>query len=93
MDVQDVDLCDKIRDIVAPLAKKPDSLLIRRMDKPENLTKKEQHYLIVCETEDLGRLIGRHGINSSSARILINVVARKYRKRVHLSYESFEDKD
>ena len=64
-------LLEQIRTIVAPLAKKPESILIRRLDKPEDLEKREQHYVIVCENDDLGRLIGRHGINSSSARTLI----------------------
>lgn len=89
MEYEDIDLTEQIRTIVAPLAKQPESILIRRLDKPEMLTKREQNYVIVCENDDLGRLIGRHGINSSSARTLINVIARKYRKRVHLSFESF----
>lgn len=86
-----IDFTEQIRTMIAPLTKKPESIMIRRMDKEDMLTDREQHYLIVCETEDLGRLIGRQGVNSSSARTLINVVARKYKKRVHLSYESFGD--
>lgn len=86
-----IDFTEQIRTMISPLTKKPESIMIRRMDKEDMLTDREQHYLIVCETEDLGRLIGRQGVNSSSARTLINVVARKYKKRVHLSYESFGD--
>ncbi len=90
---ENIDLTEQIRAIVGPLTKKPESLLIRRMDKEDMLTQREQHYLIVCEDEDLGRLIGRHGTNSSSARILINVLGRKYKKRVHLAFESFGQND
>lgn len=86
-----IDFTEQIRTMVAPLAQKPESIMIRRMDKEDMLSDREQHYLIVCETEDLGRLIGRQGVNSTSVRTLINVVARKYKKRVHLSYESFQD--
>lgn len=93
MENNNIDLIEQIRTIVAPLAKKPESILIRRLDKPEDLEKREQHYVIVCEKDDLGRLIGRHGINSSSARTLINVIARKYKKRVHLSFESFGEEE
>ena len=63
MENNNIDLIEQIRTIVAPLAKKPESILIRRLDKPEDL-----------ET-------------------LINVIARKYKKRVHLSFESFGEEE
>ena len=47
MENNNIDLIEQIRTIVAPLAKKPESILIRRLDKPEDLEKREQHYVIV----------------------------------------------
>ena len=57
MENNNIDLIEQIRTIVAPLAKKPESILIRRLDKPEDLEKREQHYVIVCENDDVMELI------------------------------------
>ncbi len=86
-----LDLTDDIRSLVEPLVVNPEALVIKRTDKPENLHKKEQNYLILCEKDDLGKLIGRHGVISDSIRTLLNVSIKNMRKKVHLRFESFED--
>lgn len=87
----DIDLTEDIRSLIEPLVSKPEALMIKRTDKAEDLTKKEQNYLILCEKEDLGKLIGRHGVISDSIRTLLNVSVKNLHKRVHLRFESFED--
>lgn len=87
----DIDLTEDIRSLVEPLVSKPEALMIKRTDKAEDLNKKEQNYLILCEKEDLGKLIGRHGVISDSIRTLLNVSVKNLRKRVHLRFESFEE--
>ena len=77
--------------LVEPLVSKPEALLIKRMDKPQDLGKKEQNYLILCEKEDLGKLIGRHGVISDSLRTILNVSVKNMRKKVHLRFESFDE--
>lgn len=86
-----IDLTDDIRSLVEPLVSKPEAILIKRMDKPEDLGKKEQNYLILCEKEDLGKLIGRHGVISDSLRTILNVSTKNMRKKVHLRFESFDE--
>lgn len=86
-----LDLTEDIRSLIEPLVSKPEAILIKRMDKPEDLGKKEQNYLILCEKEDLGKLIGRHGVISDSIRTLLNVSVKNMRKKVHLRFESFEE--
>lgn len=86
-----LDLTGDIRSLVEPLVSKPEALLIKRMDKPQDLGKKEQNYLILCEKEDLGKLIGRHGVISDSLRTILNVSVKNMRKKVHLRFESFDE--
>ncbi len=86
-----LDLTGDIRSLVEPLVSKPEAILIKRMDRPEDLGKKEQNYLILCEKEDLGKLIGRHGVISDSLRTILNVSVKNMRKKVHLRFESFEE--
>ncbi|MFA6861188.1 MAG: KH domain-containing protein [Bacilli bacterium] len=86
-----LDLTEDIRSLIEPLVSKPEALMIKRTDKPEDLGKREQNYLILCEKEDLGKLIGRHGVISDSVRTLLNVSVKNMRKKIHLRFESFED--
>lgn len=86
-----LDLTGDIRSLIEPLVSKPEGLLIKRTDKPEDLGKKEQNYLILCEKEDLGKLIGRHGVISDSLRTILNVSVKNMRKKVHLRFESFDE--
>ena len=86
-----LDLTEDIRSLVEPLVSNPEVLTITRMDKPENLNKKEQNDLILCGKEDLGKLIGRHGVISDSIRTLLNVSTKNMRKKIHLRFESLED--
>ena len=46
-----LDLTGDIRSLIEPLVSKPEAVLIRRMDKPEHLGRKEQNYLILCEKD------------------------------------------
>lgn len=86
-----LDLTEDIRSLIEPLVSKPEAILIKRLDKEEDLGRKEQNYLILCEKEDLGKLIGRHGVISDSLRTLLNVSIKNMRKKVHLRFESFEE--
>ena len=86
-----LDLTEDIRTLIEPLVSKPKAIVIKRLDKPEDLGRKEQNYLINCEKDDLGKLIGRHGVISDSLRTLLNVSIKNMRKKVHLRFESFEE--
>ena len=79
-----LDLTDDIRSLVEPLVSKPEVIQIKRLDKEEDLGRREQTYLILCEKEDLGKLIGRHGVISDSLRTILNVSVKNRRKKVHL---------
>ncbi len=86
-----LDLTGDIRSLVEPLVSKPEVVQISRTDKPEDLGKKEQNYLILCDKEDLGKLIGRHGVISDSLRTILNVSVKNMRKKVHLRFESLDE--
>ena len=87
----DIDLTQDIRSLVEPLVSNPDVIVIKRLDKEEDRTKKEQNYLILCDKKDLGKLIGRHGVISDSLRTILNVSIKNMRKKVHLRFESFDE--
>ena len=87
----DLDLTEDIRSLVEPLVSKPDAILIKRVDKEADLGKREQKYLILCDKDDLGKIIGRHGVISDSIRTILNVSVKNMRKKIHLRFESFDE--
>ena len=92
MDYQEsIDLTSDIRLLVEPLVTHPEKIVIKRLDKEEDLYKKEQNYLVLCNKDDLGRLIGRHGVISDSLRTILNVSNKNMRKRIHLRFASNEE--
>ena len=92
MDYQaSIDLTSDIRLLVEPLVTHPEKIVIKRLDKEEDLYKKEQNYLVLCNKDDLGRLIGRHGVISDSLRTILNVSNKNMRKRIHLRFASNEE--
>ena len=92
MDYQaSIDLTSDIRLLVEPLVTHPEKIVIKRLDKEEDLYKKEQNYLVLCDKDDLGRLIGRHGAISDSLRTILNGSNKNMRKRIHLRFASNEE--
>ena len=87
----DLDLTEDIRSLVEPLVSKPDAILIKRVDQEADLGKREQNYLILCDKDDLGKIIGRHGVISDSIRTILNVSVKNMRKKIHLRFESFDE--
>ncbi len=88
-----MDIEQAIRTIVEPLVANPEAIIIRRMDSTDDLDKKDQHYLIACDQDDIRRLIGRHGVIADSIRKIVSIGAREENKRVHIKFESFDDEE
>ena len=86
----DIDLTPDITSLIEPLVSKPDSLVIKRLDKEEDRSNRDQHYLILCDKEDVGKVVGRHGIISDSLRTLFNVSNKYGQKRIHLRFDSLD---
>lgn len=86
-----IDLTQDILSLVEPLVAKPELIKVERIDKEEDLNKREQNYLVICDKDDLGKLIGRHGVISDSIRTILNVSNKNMRKRIHLRFATYEE--
>ncbi len=66
-----------------------EAILIRELpnDSPKDIT-----LLVVAESEDTSRLIGRKGIIADALREVLSIAGKLEEKRVHLKFESFEKK-
>lgn len=81
-----------IHAIVDPFVNDKEAIMIREMPS-EN--PKDVLLLIVANSDDTARMIGRKGTIADSLRELISVAGKTENKRIHLKFESFtvENKD
>ena len=77
-----------IRDIIDPLVTNKDALMIRQM--PSN-DENELFMLIIGESDDIARLIGRSGSVADSIREVVSVAGKLSNQRIRIKFESFEE--
>jgi predicted RNA-binding protein YlqC (UPF0109 family) len=77
-----------IRDIIDPLVTNKDALMIRQM--PSN-DENELFMLIIGESDDIARLIGRGGSVADSIREVVSVAGKLSNQRIRIKFESFEE--
>ncbi|MDY0345840.1 MAG: KH domain-containing protein, partial [Bacilli bacterium] len=75
---------------IDPIVENKDIVMIRELpsDSPREVV-----LLIVAENDDTARLIGRKGTIANALRELVSVAGKSENKRIHLKFESFEEKD
>lgn len=76
-----------VHTIIDPIILKPEAVLIRQSVSENN---KDLTLLIVAESEDTARLIGKRGVVANAIRDLINVAGKVDKVRIHLKFESFD---
>jgi len=79
-----------IHALIDSFVKNKDIIMIRELpsDSPRDIV-----LLIVAENEDTARLIGRKGSIANALREMISIAGKTENKRIHLKFESFEDKN
>ncbi|MCH5171222.1 MAG: KH domain-containing protein [Erysipelotrichales bacterium] len=67
----------------------PESLMVREMP---NESEKDVLILVVANQTDTAKLIGRKGIVADALREVVSIAGKLENKRVHLKFESFDEK-
>lgn len=83
-----MDLEQYVRDIITPYVVTPEALMVRRMP---GINESEVILLVIGESNDIARLIGRGGQAADSIREVVNVAGKLTNKRVRIKFESFEE--
>ncbi|NCA96383.1 MAG: KH domain-containing protein [Methanomicrobia archaeon] len=76
-----------IHTLVDPFLDNPDALLIRQMPSE---SERDIVILVVANSEDTARLIGRKGIIADALREVISIAGKTENKHIHLKFESFD---
>ena len=71
--------------IVKPLVNNPDDVLVKTLDAEDNLITIQ----VLCNKEDLGRIIGKNGKIATAIRTIAYAGASKEGKRVKIDIETF----
>ncbi len=79
-----------VHTIIDPIISKPDAVLIREQP---NSDSKDITLLIVAESNDTARLIGKKGVVANAIRDLITVSGKLEGVHIHLKFESFDTKE
>jgi predicted RNA-binding protein YlqC (UPF0109 family) len=79
-----------VHTIIDPIISKPNAVLIRQQPNslPNDIT-----LLIVAESDDTARLIGKKGVVANAIRDIISVGGKLENVHVHLKFESFDKKE
>ena len=76
-----------IRDIIDPLVTNKDALMIRQMPSNEE---NELFMLIIGESDDIARLIGRGGSVADSIREVVSVAGKLSNQRIRIKLKGYE---
>ena len=71
--------------IVKPLVNNPDDVLVKTLDAEDNLITIQ----VLCNKEDLGRIIGKNGKIATAIRTIAYAGASREGKRVKIDIETF----
>lgn len=77
-----------LRDIISPMVENENALMIRAMPTAND---DEIVLLVLAESNDIARLIGRGGAMANTLRELMNVAGKLEDKHIKIKFESYED--
>lgn len=80
-----------VHTIIDPLISKPEAVLIREL--PSENQSKMINLLIVAESEDTARLIGKKGVVANAIRDVVSIGGKLNGAHVHLKFESFDQEN
>jgi len=73
-----------IRDVISPLIEHKDNVSIVMLEQ-ENL--RDHTYVVYCDEQDIGRLIGKGGTVANAIREIMNIYAKLENKRIRLKFD------
>lgn len=80
-----MDYIAAIRKIIEPIVMNKDAVEIKELP---NDSAKDRTFMIICDSEDTGRLIGKHGSTAEALREVISIAGKTNNERVHLKFAS-----
>lgn len=80
-----MDYIASIHKFIDPIVLNKDHIVINELP---NESSKDRTFQIVCDPEDAGRLIGKHGSTAEALREVITIAGKTNGERIHLKFVS-----
>ena len=80
-----MDYITAIHKFIDPIVSNPETVEIVELP---NDSKKDRTFKIICDAEDTGRLIGKHGSTAEALREALSVGGKANNERVHIKFAS-----
>ena len=80
-----MDYIASIRKFIDPIVANKDNIVINELP---NESSKDRTFQIVCDPEDTGRLIGKHGSTAEALREVLSIAGKSNGERVHIKFLS-----
>ncbi len=80
-----MDYIDAIHKFIDPIVTNKEAIVINELP---NETEKDRTFQIVCDSEDTGRLIGKHGSVAEAIREVISIIGKTNGEKVHIKFTS-----
>ena len=77
-----------IRQFINPIVSNPENIVITE---EESRSKKDRLFVIRCNSEDMGRLIGKRGITADALREVISIAGKNNNQHIHIKIISNEE--
>ena len=80
-----MDYINAIHKFIDPIVNSPESIVITELP---NDNQKDRTFMIQCNAEDAGRLIGKHGATADALREVLSIAGKSNGERIHIKFTS-----
>ena len=77
-----------ILDVVTPLVDNKEAVLVRKMPSEKE---DDMLFLVVADSADLGKLIGKNGIIAKAIREVVGIAAKIDNKKLFVKFEAYNE--
>jgi hypothetical protein len=85
-----MDYINAIHKFIDPIVNNPESIEISELP---NENSKDRTFVIKCNADDAGRLIGKHGATADALREVLSIAAKSNGERVHIKFTSLDSEN
>lgn len=85
-----MDYINAIHKFIDPIVNSPESLIIEELP---NDSQKDRTFLIRCNADDAGRLIGKHGATADALREVLSIAGKSNGERIHIKFTSLDNNE
>ena len=85
-----MDIVKLIKDVINPLVDNKDGIVIKQLP---NEDETEEIYLVVADSHDIAKLIGKGGNVANSIREIVHIAGKLNNRVIRVKFEAFEESE